>query len=227
MTLINNTLDTLGRIINNNYLLAPFIALLAGTIASFSPCNLSSMPLIIGYISKNNKKNTLLLSIIFAIGSSISFIILGILASVFNTGFIIIGDWWYVVLSLICIIMVLEFWDVTHIFKNTNLNYKGTGKIGALITGMFAGLVASPCSTPVLVIILAIAGTKNNIIYGIILLIYYSIGHNILTILTGISSKKVIALKNNKSYKILNNIITIVFGIIVLLMAFYFFYLGI
>ena len=230
MTLINDILGYLGSIINNNYLLAPIVSLVAGIIASLSPCNLSSIPLVIGYITKNSKYNSFLLSIVFSIGSACTFVVLGIMASTLNTGFYFVGDWWYVVLSFICIIMVLEFWDVIHIIPSGSKllsNYHAKGIIGALITGILAGLVASPCSTPVLVVILTIAGTKGSILYGVILLIYYSIGHSALAIITGISSKKVLLIKQNKNYKILNKIVTYGFGIIILLMSFYFFYLGV
>ena len=62
MTLINDILGYLGSIINNNYLLAPIVSLVAGIIASLSPCNLSSIPLVIGYITKNSIHNSFLLN---------------------------------------------------------------------------------------------------------------------------------------------------------------------
>ena len=67
ITLINDILGYLGSIINNNYLLAPIVSLVAGIIASLSPCNLSSIPLVIGYITKNSKHNSLE-KLLFAIG---------------------------------------------------------------------------------------------------------------------------------------------------------------
>ena len=55
---MNNLLDNLGILIQNNYWLAPILAILAGLLTSFTPCSLSSIPLIIGYVG-NTVKNDL------------------------------------------------------------------------------------------------------------------------------------------------------------------------
>ncbi|MEG0266628.1 MAG: cytochrome c biogenesis CcdA family protein [Bacilli bacterium] len=228
--MINNILDIMGEIINNNYLLAPIIAFFAGVLTSFTPCSLSTVPLMIAYVSGNdNKKRTLKMSLMFCLGTTLTFITLGVLASTFNTAFYFVGDFFYVILSIICILMVLQLWEVINIVPNNNLvsKFKKKGYVGALVTGILAGLFSSPCSTPVLIVLLAIVGTKGSILYGIILLLYYSLGHSVLAIISGISMNYVKSIKKNKNYKKISDLLNYIFGIIILLMAFYFFYLGI
>lgn len=226
--MINGILDYLSGAINNNYLLAPFLTLFAGIITSFTPCSLSSIPLIIGYTS-TTKKNTFKTSISFCLGTAFTFIMLGIFASLFNTMFILAGDVWYVVLSIICILMVLQLWDVINIVPSLNLigKYHKKGYAGAFVTGVLSGLFSSPCSTPVLIVLLTIVGTKNSMIYGIILLSYYAIGFSTLPLLCGFSTNYVKKIKKMDKYKKVNDILTFILGLLILLMSFYFFYIGI
>ncbi len=107
---MNSILDTLSEVIKNNFWIAPIISLIAGVLTSFTPCSLSSVPLVIGYVggtdSKEPKK-AFKLSLIFALGSAITFTSLGVIATMFGKMFRFTGDWWYLVLAVILIVMVL------------------------------------------------------------------------------------------------------------------------
>lgn len=45
--MINDWLNQIARVIGDNMWLAPILALVAGILTSFTPCSLSSIPLII------------------------------------------------------------------------------------------------------------------------------------------------------------------------------------
>ncbi len=47
---MTETLENLSQLIQTSGWLAPLLALLAGILTSFTPCSLSSIPLVIGYI---------------------------------------------------------------------------------------------------------------------------------------------------------------------------------
>jgi cytochrome c biogenesis protein CcdA len=125
--------------------------------------------------------------------------------------------------------MVLQLWDVINIVPSLNLisKYHKKGYAGAFVTGVLSGLFSSPCSTPVLIVLLTIVGTKNSMIYGIILLSYYAIGFSTLPLLCGFSTNYVKKIKKMDKYKKINDILTFILGLLILLMAFYFFYIGI
>ncbi|NLA33050.1 MAG: cytochrome c biogenesis protein CcdA [Mollicutes bacterium] len=189
---MNNLLDNLGILIQNNYWLAPILAILAGLLTSFTPCSLSSIPLIIGYVGntvKNDLKSSFKLSLVFALGSAITYTSLGVIATLFGKMIRLTGDWWYILLAILLIIVVLQLWDIINIIPQNNLftKNKKTGYLGALITGVLAGLFSSPCSTPVLIALLVIVSAKGSLIYGIILLFLYSIGHSVLLVMAGTS----------------------------------------
>jgi cytochrome c biogenesis protein CcdA len=56
--MINEWLNQIAIIIHGNLWLAPLFALVAGILTSVTPCSLSSIPLIIGYVGGTKEKNT-------------------------------------------------------------------------------------------------------------------------------------------------------------------------
>lgn len=229
---MNSVLETLSEVIKNNFWIAPIISLIAGILTSFTPCSLSSVPLVIGYVggtdSKEPKK-AFKLSLVFALGSSVTFTSLGVIATMFGKMFRFTGDWWYLVLAILLIVMVLQLWEIINVIPQNNLltKNKKRGFIGAFIAGILAGLFSSPCSTPVLIVLLAIVSAKGSLLYGILLLLLYSVGHSVLVVVAGTSIGFVKKTKQSTKYEKINNVIKIVFGILILVLALYMFYLGI
>ena len=62
------------------------------------------------------------------------------------------------------------------------------GYIAAFLLGAGSGLVISPCLSPVLGAILAYLATKQNLLYGTLLLFSFAWGMGLLLILVGIFS---------------------------------------
>lgn len=56
--MINDWLSQIAEMISHNMWFAPILALLAGILTSVTPCSLSSVPLIIGYVGGVGEKNT-------------------------------------------------------------------------------------------------------------------------------------------------------------------------
>ena len=84
---MNNLLQALSNLINENILLAPVFCLIAGAITSFMPCSLSTLPLVLGYVGANNAKDakhSFKLSLMFALGMTITGTVLGVTASLFG-----------------------------------------------------------------------------------------------------------------------------------------------
>ncbi len=228
---MNDILETMSEIIKNNFWVAPIISLLAGILTSFTPCSLSSVPLIIGYVGgtrTNNTKKAFKLSLVFALGMSITFTILGALASILGKFMQGGGNWWYIALGILMVMMSLQTFEIVVFIKPTNLQTKNTkkGYLGALIAGILGGIFSSPCSTPVLVVLLALVANSGNMIWGIFLLLLYSIGHSILVVIAGTSIGTVKKLTQNEKYGKVSNILKYIMGIIILFIGFYMFYLG-
>ena len=229
--MINAWLENLTVLIGKNMWLAPLLALLAGVLTSFTPCALSSVPLVIGYVggsSNNDNRKAFRLSLVFALGMAVTFTALGVIASL--TGKLIgrAASWWYIVLGILMVLMALQTWEVYNFIPSTFLASKSTkkGYVGALIAGILGGVFSSPCSTPVLIVLLALVAGQGNILWGILLLLLYSIGHSVLVLAAGTSMGFVKKLTASEKYGKASKVLKIVMGCLILLIAFYMFYLG-
>ena len=229
---MDSILQELSILIQNNYYIAPLIAFIAGILTSFMPCNLSSVPLVISVVSasaNNETKKALKLSVIFSIGLSITFTVLGVIAALSSS---ILGSnptMLYIIVGIIMILMSFQVWELFNIIPSTYLTSKNKfkGVLGALISGMLSGVFSSPCSTPVLVALLAIVASSNNILLGIMLLLCYSIGHSILTIIAGTSVGFVNKIMKNEKYGKFSKVLRIALGTIILLIGLYMIYIAI
>ncbi|PKM73436.1 MAG: cytochrome C biogenesis protein [Firmicutes bacterium HGW-Firmicutes-16] len=211
--------------------LAPILALVAGILASFTPCSLSSIPLVIGYVGGTGQKDTkkaLRLSLVFALGSAVTFTALGVIASSAGRLMGTSASWWYLLLGALMILMALQTWGVFEIIPSSYLISKNTkrGYAGAFIAGILGGIFSSPCSTPVLIALLAIVAGKGSIVWGILLLLIYSAGHGILAVVAGTSVGFVQKLTASEKYGKASTVLKIVMGSIILFIGFYMFYLG-
>lgn len=224
-------LESLSELITKSGWLAPLLALLAGVLTSFTPCSLSSIPLVIGYVGGTGQRDTkraFWLSITFAAGAAVTFTTLGVIASMAGKLMGTSASWWYIILGGLMILMALQTWGIFEIIPSSYLISKNTKKgfIGAFIAGILGGIFSSPCSTPVLIALLAIVAGKGSILWGILLLLLYSIGHGILAIVAGTSIGFVQKLSSSEKYGKASTILKIVMGALILVIGFYMFYLG-
>jgi len=229
--MIDQWLEMLSQLISQSIWLAPLIALLAGVLTSVTPCALSSVPLVIGYVGgtgNNDTKRAFRLSLTFAIGMAVTFTVLGTIASILGRLMGTSSSWWYIALGILMVLMALQIWEVYNFIPSTYLTSKNTrrGYIGAFIAGILGGIFSSPCATPVLIILLGIVAKSGNVAWGILLLLLYSIGHSVLVIIAGTSIGFVNKLTSSNKYGTFSEVLKYAMGGAILLLAFYMFYLG-
>lgn len=225
-------LNNLNVILNQNILLGMLIALLAGLVSSFSPCTLSTLPLIIGYVGTecndcSNKKRWLY-SIFFSIGIVITFTIIGVFSVILGDKLKLFGNIWYYILAIILIYVTLQLFGViSHTEKNhCHKPVLKRSFLGAFFLGILGGIFDSPCSTPALAVILTYTSSQGNILLGAILMIIYSLGHCILIVIAGVSLEAVNKLAISKRYMKIGRILKIIFGLVTLVMALYLLYVA-
>jgi len=229
--MINPWLESLSKLISESLWLAPVLALMAGILTSVTPCSLSTLPLIIGYVGgtgNDNPKKAFRLSLVFASGMAITFTALGTAASLLGRLIGTSGRWWYIALGVLMVLMALQTWEIYNFIPSTYLTGKSTkkGYIGALIAAILGGLFSSPCATPVLVVLLGIVAKKGSIAWGVLLLLLYSIGNSVLILITGTSVAFIKRITSGSKYGTFSKILKIVMGSLILLIGFYMFYLG-
>ncbi len=229
--MIDTWLAVLSDLIIESSWVAPLLALLAGLLTSFTPCALSSVPIIIGYvggIGEDNTKRAFRLSLTFAIGSGITFTVLGGMATIAGNLIGTQSTWWYLILGVLMMLMALQTWEIYEIIPSSYLTSRNTkkGYLGALIAGILGGIFSSPCSTPVLIALLAVVAGSGSFAWGIVLLLLYSIGHGILAVICGTSIGFVQKISQNVKYGKISRILKIVMGGVITLIGFYMFYLA-
>jgi len=202
---------------------------LGGLISSVSPCSLSMLPLIIGYIggySDEKPLKTLLQMIFFVIGASIVFSIIGIICAL--TGKIFVGNPYFaLVVASIILIMglnilgILDF-QLPVLIKEIPKNNFNNEFLYPMLLGAVFALIGTPCSTPILASIMAFATMGAKISYAVVMLFLFSIGQGLILILAGFITSK---LKNSgeKFYQI-SEIIMKISGVLLILVALYIYF---
>ncbi len=199
-------LNNIQTIIQNNHSLAFLAVFAGGLISAASPCVLAAIPLIIGYVggySGGDKKKAAIYSLVFILGLSITFTLLGAAASAMGNFLSFAGQWLYIGLAVIAVAMGLQLMGLITIplpFQKTR-KVKSRGLWGAFLLGLLTGTVSSPCATPVLAVILAYVSTQGDILYGGSLLFVYAVGHCALIFIAGLSIGLTESLVSSKGVK--------------------------
>lgn len=229
--MIDTWLNQIAEAISGNLWLAPILALLAGVLTSFTPCSLSSVPLIVGYVGgvkEQNAKRAFAYSAVFSLGTAITFITLGIVAT--SAGKLIgnSSPIWYLILGVLMVLMALQTWGIFNFIPSANLlsKNKTRGFVGAFLAGILGGVFSSPCSTPVLIALLAIVAGNGNFLWGVLLMLLYSIGHSALVMVAGTSVGFVQKISESSRYNKAGTILKVVMGAVILLIGFYMFWLA-
>lgn len=180
--------------LNHLTILSLVIIFLAGLLTSITPCMLSMLPITIGYIGgyeNKSKFSALIQSIWFSLGLAFTLAILGIIAASLGKIYGQIGVGLPLFVSAIAIIMGLNLLQIIP------LNLPSIGGIEwikddfppswrSFLLGLTFGLVASPCSTPVLATLLTWVANNQDLLLGAIFLLTYTLGYVLPLILAGI-----------------------------------------
>jgi cytochrome c-type biogenesis protein len=207
---MESLLQNIGIIIENQAWLAFPVCFLGGIVSSASPCVLAMIPLIIGFVggyAEGSQKKAILYSLMFVLGLTITFTILGLIAGVIGRLFGDVGTFWYYILPPVVILLGLYLLFANRLNLNIGLSQRFMPKrkalLGAFLIGLFFGIIASPCATPVLGAVLTYAATRQDVVYSGGLLLAYALGHWVLVFGAGISTgfaQKIIASKGISNF---------------------------
>lgn len=197
-----------------------------------SPCHLSSIPLVVGYLSSSKENKTFtafIISLVFSIGILITIAIIGISTAYLGR---IMGDIGVIgnyIVAFIFVIVGLYFLDILNFDWNLGILQKIslTGFAGAFILGLIFGLALGPCTfafmAPVLGVVFNIANT--NLFKALLLLSGFAIGHCLVIAIAGTLGTKIAKFINYASGSSTIPIVKKICGVLVILAAFYFIYL--
>lgn len=168
-------------------------AFIAGLLSFFSPCVLPLIPAYFTFVTGFSldqlthnpdagiQRKVLLSTLLFVFGFSLIFILLGASATLVGR---LVSDYTAIVMLMGGVLMGILGIHLTGLFRihlldfdrHINIKKRPMHMLSALLIGMAFGAGWSPCVGPLLGSILMIAGSKETIGEGILLLSVYSIG---------------------------------------------------
>jgi cytochrome c-type biogenesis protein len=205
----------------------------AGILSFLSPCIIPIIPLYLGYFADEDLgqttqaflKPSLIKAILFVMGLSTVFILLGFGAGVL--GSILYGDWFLVACGLVVIVLGIHqtgLIQINLLQKEQKIQVKRTRKldyIGAYVLGLTFSFGWTPCIGPVLAAVLGLTLSGGNVVYGGFLMAVYSLGLMIPFLIVAIFSDQLLSrMKNIYKYmgkiKIIGGLMVIFMGVLLM-----------
>ena len=175
--------------------LAYLVSFLGGVGASLTPCIYPIIPILIGVIGAKGGKNRMrgfTLSLAFVIGMSVTYALLGLVAALTGKifGQLTAHPIAYFVVGNVCLIFALSMLGLFEIqlpgqWGKARLETQKKGAAQIFLMGATSGLVAAPCTVPVLGVLLAFVAESRNLLFGFSLLFVFAFGLGFLLILLG------------------------------------------
>ena len=163
-----------------------------------SPCHLSSIPLIVGFIGGQGKVSTaraFWTATLFSTGILITIAVIGVITSAAGRMMGDVGAWGNYLVA--CVFFAVGL----HLFGFLPAPWSGPGQVGmqskgllaALVLGLVFGIALGPCTfaymAPVLGVTFKLA--KTNAIQAAAMLLAYGVGHCSVIVLAGTSTELV------------------------------------
>ena len=197
-----------------------------------SPCHLSSIPLVIGYISSQGQikvGRSFNLALVFAVGILITIAVIGLVTASMGRLMGDVGQWGNYLVAVIFILIGLYLMDIIH------WNWSGfhlgrhmrNGLWGAFVLGLLFGIGLGPCTFAFLAPVLGVVfhTSSDNLIKAILLISAFGLGHCAVIVaagsLTNLVQKYLNWTDDSKAIIYIKRIT----GVLVIFGGFYFIYL--
>lgn len=157
-----------------------------------SPCHLTSIPLIVGFIGDQGKmkvKKAFYISLSFSSGILITIALIGVITSLLGRMMGDIGNWGNYIVAGIFFLVGLYLLDIIPLqFPGLKqIKSKKKGALTAFLLGFIFGIALGPCTFAFMAPVLAVAfySSSANLLNGVLLLTAYGIGHCLVIVLAG------------------------------------------
>jgi thiol:disulfide interchange protein DsbD len=188
------------------------ICFLAGVLTSFTPCVYPMIPITAALVGGQTAgardsddvaprdpkalRRAVLLTSLYVLGLALVYSALGLFAGLSGTlfGSISSNPWLYLVMANVLVLAALSLLDVIPLRLPVWLMQRaataGTAgrASGAFVMGAMSGLVAAPCSAPVMAAVLTWVSTTQSAALGFIYLFAFSLGMCALLVAVGLSA---------------------------------------
>jgi len=163
-----------------------------------SPCHLSSLPLIVGFINGQGAMTTrraFITSLLFALGILVTIGAIGAVTAAAGRMWGDVGRYGNYLMAVLFFVVGLHLLDVIPMPWSGpgQVEMKRKGLLAALILGLVFGVALGPCTfaymAPMLGVTFRLAAT--SFVYGAVLLVAYGVGHCSVIVAAGTSTELV------------------------------------
>jgi cytochrome c-type biogenesis protein len=184
---------TLTRSVEGTPLVAVCASFVWGILSILlSPCHLASIPLIVGFVDEQGRISTrraFLISSLFAVGILLTIAAIGVITSVAGRMMGDVGAYGNYIVAAVFLLVGLHLLDVIPMpWSGPNqVGMKRKGLLAAFVLGLIFGIALGPCTfaymAPMLGVTFKLAAT--DVLYGVLLLAVYGVGHCSVIVLAG------------------------------------------
>lgn len=195
----------LASLLSRNPALAIPLVFVGGVLTSLTPCIYPMIPITAAIVGGQSTGTTaaqpsrwrpLRLTLLYVLGLALAYATLGLIAGLSGTlfGAISTNPWLYFAMANVLLLAGLAMLDVIPVQLPASLLERvsavgtaGRGA-GAFAMGAMSGLVAAPCSAPVMAAVLTWVTTTKSAALGFTYLFVFSLGMCTLLVAVGLSS---------------------------------------
>jgi len=227
---ITSLFQNFSQYLNETSPVAYVISYLGGVWASFTPCIYPVIPLLVGAIGVSagpSRFRGLRLSLSFVVGMALTYAVLGLLAALTGKlfGQLTAHPAAYLIVGNVCLIFALSMLGLFEIrlpgsWGQARLGDSPAGMGAIFLMGASSGVIAAPCTVPVLGVLLTFVAQTRNVLFGFSLLLAFGLGLGTLLIFLGTFIGLVESLPKSGAWL---ERIKQAFGVLLILVAEYFF----
>jgi thiol:disulfide interchange protein DsbD len=175
----------------------------AGVLTSLTPCIYPMIPITAAVVGGESmaragasRLRPLALTLCYVVGLALVYASLGLLAGLTGTlfGSVSSNPWAYFAMANLLVLFALAMLDViplrvpSALLQRAAQAGRGGEMAGAFVMGAASGLVAAPCSAPVMAAVLTWVGTTRSAVLGFSYLFVFSLGMCTFLVIAGLSA---------------------------------------
>jgi thiol:disulfide interchange protein DsbD len=201
-------LTSLGTSLSQNPFAAIPVLFAAGVLTSLTPCIYPMIPITAAIVGGGQttgigdagtarpRGRVVLLTLAYVVGLALAYSALGLLAGLTGTmfGAVSTNPWLYLAMANVLVLAALAMLDVIPVrlpggvLQRAATAGSGGRAAGAFVMGAMSGLVAAPCSAPVMALVLTWVTTTQSAVLGFVYLFAFSLGMCALLVAIGLSA---------------------------------------
>jgi cytochrome c-type biogenesis protein len=210
------------------------ILFIAGVLTSLAPCIYPMIPITAAIVGGGSvgdvpraRSRTVFLTLAYVVGLALAYASVGLVAGLTGTlfGAISTNPWLYFAMANLLILAALAMLDVIPVrvpawlLTRAATAGRGGNLSGVFVMGAASGLVAAPCSAPVMAAVLTWVTVTQSGVLGFVYLFVFSLGMCTILVLVGLFSGTVARLPKAGAWMVW---IKRIFGLIMLGVAEYY-----